>query len=122
MNTLLLKEVPETLPAKTAVTRPVNRSIAGVHQDSFILEAAPHEVVDLAIEVECLEVNLGRHILFLLLVLVRVTSHASSHGIGQHTRSAERGQQSYRFHPTQIDSFILFFFGGTLPLFTPFES
>lgn len=104
---LLLEEVLQTFPAQTAITRPVNGSIGRMHKNRLIVEAAPHKIMDLTVQVECLEIDLGCHALvlvmtFLLLgVLVGVSAHTGHHRSRKQTCDTERGQQSDRLHPSQ---------------------
>lgn len=50
-----------------------------MHQDGLVVVATPHEVVDLTIKVECLEVDSCRHVAVAvaIVLLVSVGAHAA---------------------------------------------
>ena len=77
LNALLMKQVSKTLPALTTVSRPIDGTICCVHQHNLIVIAAPHEVMHLTIQIECLEVNLRCHVTIGMSLCWSVTTHAS---------------------------------------------
>ena len=95
-GSLLVKETLETLPTHASVPGSVNGSILGVHQNHLIVVATPHQVVDLAIQVERLEVNSRGHIAAFLaarFVAASVCAHASLHLVGEEHAGGTEGQE-----------------------------
>ena len=58
----LLQEALQALPREASVARAVDGALGSVHEDDLVVVAAPHEIVNLTIQVECLEVDCRCHI------------------------------------------------------------
>ena len=70
IESLLMKRRLHLLPGETAVTRAVQHALRGVHQNNFVVVATPHQVMHLTLQIECLEIDRGRHICFLFWLFV----------------------------------------------------
>lgn len=66
---VLMKEASQALPVLTTVTGSVDGSFSRVHEHDFVVESAPHKIVHLSIQIECLEVDGRCHVLVLLMFL-----------------------------------------------------
>jgi len=60
ISSLLVEKTLQTLPVETSVSRSVDGAVLSVHEDGLVVVAAPHQVVHLAVQVESLEVDVGR--------------------------------------------------------------
>ena len=99
LDALLLEEISKAFPAEAAVTRPVDSSISGVHENRLIVKATPHQVMHLPIKIESLEVDLGRHVFLATFgISVGVAAHAGGHRHREQACGANGGQERSSLH------------------------
>ena len=79
----LLQEALQALPREASIARAVDGALGSVHEDDLVVVAAPHEIVNLTIQVECLEVDCGRHV-FMESIAAAATAAAAS-GVAAHS-------------------------------------